>query len=223
MFHCKGGFGSRCVFSTWQRVAYPDQKRPNPPTINMSSLNPKRWLHRTSPGAQHASPSFPLSFNTSLSQLPSYPALWILIPACHVFFPSPDPCCASSNYHSTKKTLSFKGLAIISENTMKLLPLWRKGMFEPVRCRMLRRLALEAGERRWRQGKGLCRCFFPHMLRYVIITKRLGYNEGQVCGIYCSDLFLVVKSQEARSWPIRRPRRDQKIVILLSRKSRIVT
>lgn len=61
------------------------------------------------------------------------------------------------------------------------------------------------------------------MLRYVIITKRLGYNEGQVCGIYCSDLFLVVKSQEARSWPIRRPRRDQKIVILLSRKSRIVT
>lgn len=180
MFHCKGGFGSRCVFSTWQRVAYPDQKRPNPPTINMSSLNPKRWLNRTSPGAQHASPSFPLSlsFNTSLSQLPSCPALWILIPACHVFFPSPDPCCASSNYHSTKKTLSFKGLAIISENTMKLFPLWRKGMFEPVRCRMLCRLALEAGERRWSQGNGLCRCFSFSHAQICDYHKEAGIQRG---------------------------------------------
>lgn len=78
-------------------------------------------------------PSLILSVSTHPSlELPSCPTHWILIPACHGFFffsltpnthhpaASPDPCCVSSNYHSTEKTLSFKALAIISVEHNKM-------------------------------------------------------------------------------------------------------
>lgn len=70
---------------------------------------------------------------------------------CSLFFlclppPSPDPCCVSSNYQSTEKTLSFKGLAIISVEHNKMASPQEEGeVWAVVRRCMSHRLALEVG------------------------------------------------------------------------------
>lgn len=140
-----------------------------------------------------------LCFNTSLFRLPSCPTHWILIPACHVFFffflhlppPSPDPCCVSSNYRSTEKTLSFKGLAIISVEHNKMASPQEEGeVWAAVRRCMLHRLALEVGaEVEVLQEVYFPFSFFPHLLllRYLIIKEKDG---GALLQEICSFLLL---------------------------------
>lgn len=108
--------------------------------------------------AQHAClpPSLILSVSTHPSlELPSCPTHWILIPACHVFFSfflSTSPL-----FYQTlaaylvitrvlRKTLSFKGLAIISVEHNKMASPQEEGeVWAAVRRCMSHRLALEVG------------------------------------------------------------------------------
>lgn len=108
-------------------ISLPDQKKPS----DHKHVLPQTQTEATA--AQHAClpPYLPhsLCFNTSLSRLPSCPTHRILIPACHVFFSfflSTSPL-----FYQTlaaylvitrvlRKTLSFKGLAIISVEHNKM-------------------------------------------------------------------------------------------------------
>lgn len=126
-------------------ISLPDQtKGPNPQTINMSFLKPKWRLqqHSMPPSLQPALPpsllhslfqhiplstSFlphPLNFNTCLSCFFSFFSFY-LPPLL------PDPCCVSSNYQSTEeKPFHLKDWQLSLWNTIKWLPLKRKGKLE---------------------------------------------------------------------------------------------
>lgn len=93
--------------------------------------------------AQRASlpPALPhsLCFNTSLSRLPSCPTHWILIPACHVFFsffPLTSPLLHQTLAaylvitRALRKPFHLKDWQLSQWNTIKWLPLKRKGKFE---------------------------------------------------------------------------------------------
>lgn len=187
-YHGKRLPRSRCVFGTWHRIALPDQKnRPNPQTINMSFLNPKTEATAAQQASLPLALPHSLCFNTSLSRLPSCPTHWILIPACHVFFSlffSTSPL-----LHQTlaaylvitrglRKPFHLRDWQLSQWNTIKWLPLKRKGKFELWYATACRTALLLKWGQRWRSCR---RCiffvFFPlHLLllRYLIIKEKSG-------------------------------------------------
>lgn len=168
---------SRCVFGTWHRIALPDQKnRPNPQTINMSFLNPKTEATAAQQASLPLALPHSLCFNTSLSRLPSCPTHWILIPACHVFFSlffSTSPL-----LHQTlaaylvitrrlRKPFHLRDWQLSQWNTIKWLPLKRKGKFELWYATACRTALLLKWGQRWRSCR---RCiffvFFPPFISF---------------------------------------------------------
>lgn len=155
------------------------KKLPNPQTIN----NPPQ-PHKGSAAALHASlpAALPgsLCFNTSLSWLPSCPTLWILIPACHFFLlHSPPPLHKTLAVHpvitrAQRKPFHLKDWQLSQWNTIKWLPLERKGKFElwyAAACRAAFHLKWEQRWRSWRRW-----VFHPWFLwhRYLIIIEEVG-------------------------------------------------
>lgn len=203
---------SRCVFGTWCCwIALPLKKikRPSPQTINMSFLNPKRRLQQYSmpPSLPPCSPpSFTLFQHIPLSTsfLP-HPLNFNTCLSCFLLFLSPS---ASPLLHQTlaaylvitralRKPFHLKDWQLSQWNTIKWLPLKRKGKFELRYAAACRTALLLKWEQRWRSCRR-CNFFLPVLtpppplvlLKYLIIKRPAGKQRWR--GSSCAALSLEV-------------------------------